>query len=524
MKSFRRLVFAGVPALMLTGATMADVPASLPEELTIRQTHDLFAAGKLDSRQLVERYLKRIETFDRSGPRVNSFVTVTAEAARQRAAELDDRAKKAGLVGPLHGIPVALKDNIDVANVPTSNGWKGYQIPGKELIPPQHSTVVELLERAGAIVIGKTAMPDFAMNGTTVSSASGITRNPYGLTRSAGGSSGGSGAALGADFTALALGTDTGGSVRIPASVNAIVALKPTNGRVSLFGVHPANVMLDVVGPMAHSVEDVATVFSVIARRDPRDLMTSMAPASACIDAGPRLRGAQLKGRRIGVLWAYTAKDLNPATRALFEAGLAHLKRAGAELIALHPDAIDVSALDENVDYQLEALRYGINQYLKNKATRTPFASIEEYEQVTGLPYMMAYPQSPALVQPATIAKQIDSPYASSPSWFTSVAHYGAVRSEFQRVFQKHRLSAMVYPTLTHPPGAVDDFRAPYPAFANMSGRPALTVPSGYYADGIPFGVEFLGEEWGECELLEIGAAYEHVAQARRPPALFREK
>jgi amidase len=234
------------------------------EETTIAEIHEAVVAGALSSEKLVELYLARIAAYDRAGPRVNSIIYINPNAKAEAAALDKERADK-GSRGPLHGIPVLLKDNIDVANMPTTNG----SAVMKDAIPPEDGSITKALRAAGAVILGKAAMGEFA--GGSYNSVRGQTLNPYNVKRATGGSSSGSGAAISANFSVLAVGTDTSTSVRGPSSYTGIVGLRPTTGLVSRAGIAPKNLNFDSAGPMARNVTDLALMMNILAFPDPKD-------------------------------------------------------------------------------------------------------------------------------------------------------------------------------------------------------------------------------------------------------------
>ena len=245
------------------GLSAAENSFSL-EETTIAKIQEAVAAGALSSEKLVELYLARIAAYDRAGPRLNSIITINPNAKAEAAALDKERAEK-GPRGPLHGIPVLLKDNIDVANMPTTNG----SAVMKDAIPSEDGAITKALRAAGAVILGKAAMGEFA--GGSYNSVRGQTLNPYNVKRATGGSSSGSGAAISANFAVLAVGTDTSTSVRGPASYTGIVGMRPTTGLISRAGIAPKNLNFDSAGPMARTVTDLALMLNVLAFPDPKD-------------------------------------------------------------------------------------------------------------------------------------------------------------------------------------------------------------------------------------------------------------
>src|SRR5262245_10458838 len=314
------------------------------EEATIAEIHEAVIAGALSSEKLVELYLARIAAYDRAGPRLNSIIYINPNAKAEAAALDKERADK-GPRGPLHGIPVLLKDNIDVANMPTTNG----SAVMKDAIPPEDGSITKALRAAGAVILGKAAMGEFA--GGSYNSVRGQTLNPYNVKRATGGSSSGSGAAISANFSVLAVGTDTSTSVRGPASYTGIVGMRPTTGLVSRAGIAPKNLNFDSAGPMARTVTDLALMMNVLAFPDPKDLKSvevwgeveKLDPsAKSGVDFTRALDKDALKGRKLGVL-----RDLfegDPEINTLAEKAIATMKDLGATIVDIKLDPAFIEA------------------------------------------------------------------------------------------------------------------------------------------------------------------------------------
>src|SRR5215510_1966893 len=300
---FSLLIGVASSVVLSTGLSAAEKIFSL-EDATIAQIQEAVAAGALSSERLVELYLARIAAYDRAGPRLNSIIYVNPNAKAEAAALDKERAEK-GPRGPLHGIPVLLKDNVDVADMPTTNG----SAVMKDAIPPEDGSITKALRAAGAVILGKAAMGEFA--GGSYNSVRGQTLNPYNVKRATGGSSSGSGAAISANFSVLAVGTDTSTSVRGPASYTGIVGMRPTTGLISRAGIAPKNLNFDSAGPMARTVTDLALMMNVLASPDPKDSKSvevwgeveKIDPtAKNGVDFTKALDKDALKGKKLGVL------------------------------------------------------------------------------------------------------------------------------------------------------------------------------------------------------------------------------
>jgi amidase len=314
------------------------------EETTIAEIRKAVAAGALSSEKLVELYLARIAAYDRAGPRLNSIIYINPNAKAEAAALDKERADK-GPRGPLHGVPVLLKDNIDVANMATTNG----SAVMKDAVPSEDGSITKALRAAGVVILGKAAMGEFA--GGSYNSVRGQTLNPYNLKRATGGSSSGSGAAISANFAVLAVGTDTSTSVRGPASYTGIVGLRPTTGLISRAGIAPKNLNFDSAGPMARNVTDLALMLNVLAFPDPKDaksveVWSEVAKIDPTAKNGGDFTRAldrdALKGRKLGVL-----RDLfegDPEITALAEKAIATMKEQGATTVDIRLDAAFIEA------------------------------------------------------------------------------------------------------------------------------------------------------------------------------------
>src|SRR5499433_4583028 len=314
------------------------------EETTIAEIHEAVAAGALSSEKLVELYLARIAAYDRAGPRLNSIIYINPNA-KAEAAALDKERRDKGPRGPLHGIPVLLKDNIDVANMPTTNG----SAVMKDTIPPEDGSITKALRAAGAVILGKAAMGEFA--GGSYNSVRGQTLNPYNVKRATGGSSSGSAAAISANFSVLAVGTDTSTSVRGPSSYTGIVGMRPTTGLIPRAGIAPKNLNFDSAGPMARNVTDLALMMNVLAFPDPKDPKSVQVwgevekvdpSAKNGVDFTKALDKNALRGRKLGVL-----RDLfegDPEINALAEKAIATMKDLGATLVDIRLDAAFIEA------------------------------------------------------------------------------------------------------------------------------------------------------------------------------------
>src|SRR5436309_4422116 len=326
-----------IAAAVVMGAAAGHAQSTAPfqiVEATIDDIHMAMRAGKLTARQLVQGYLDRIAAYDKQGPTINSIITLNPNALAE-ADRLDAAFRTSGLVGPLHGITVLVKDEVDTAGMPTTLGT----IVFKDYRPPKDAFVIDKLRKAGAIILGKTTLSEFAA-GDTYGSIFGVTRNPYDLERTVGGSSGGSGAALAANFSTVSIGEETFASIRRPGAWNAVVALRPTPGLVSRSGMWDGYPTVHAqMGPMARSVRDLAILLDGMVGYDPEDPVTALGIGKVEGSYTKFLDKRGLKGARIGILRESIGNNSEPNSEdfkrvdAAFEKNVAELKAAGAVLV-----------------------------------------------------------------------------------------------------------------------------------------------------------------------------------------------
>ncbi|TVQ39163.1 MAG: amidase [Geminicoccaceae bacterium] len=482
------------------------------DEATIASVHAAFAAGVLSAVALVEAYLARIARYDR--PTGLNAITVIAPTALARAAELDAARTSGARLGPLHGVPVIVKDNYDTAGLQTAAGSKALG----DHRPRHDASVVRALRRAGAIVLAKSNMAELAFDPfETHSSLAGTTRNAYALDRVPAGSSGGTASAVAANFGLVGLGTDTGNSIRGPAAHLALVGLRPTLGLVSRAGIVPLYAGRDTGGPMTRSVADAARMLDVIAGDDAADPLTRTSighiPQGGyveCLDAGG------LRGTRLGV--ARQISDTPTAdseVSALFEAALRDLAAAGAVLVDpfVVPDFAD---LTENL--WCNTLQHDLDRYLA--ARHPPYPTLRAiYESGLYASYVkerieasLAQPPRPEDHEPPCTDLYTDP-------------RRRRLRAAVDAAMDAARVDAIVYPSWSNPPRRIGDLASPHgnnsPLLAPHTGQPAITVPMGFTVAGLPGGLQLLGRLFAEPTLLRLGYAYEQATAHRRPPAGF---
>lgn len=461
--------------------------------LTIAEAAAQLQARRLSPVALTRAYLDRIA---RLNPTLNAYVTVTADAALAEAQAAEAEIAGGGYRGPLHGVPIGLKDIYDTAGVRTAAGSKIYA----ERVPAEDATSVALLHRAGAVVLGKLNTHEFAFGVTTNNPHFGPTRNPWNTDCIPGGSSGGSGAAVAADLAAMAMGTDTGGSIRIPASLCGTVGLKPTHGRVSTAGIVPLSWSLDHAGPLTHTVEDAAIVLQLLAGADPRDTLTPPVPV-------PDYRAglaAGVGGLRLGVPRHGFFDAADPEVIAAVEAALdvfrglgAVVEEVDAPLLWGGTDACYNIMFSEARRFHADWLRERPDDYGKDVLTR-----LRERADLTADDLVRAFRhQSAAQREVATLLERCDAlltPTTRLPA--PTIAPDQTVVLDGKPV-----LARSVLTTNT----------APF----NLTGQPTLALPCGFSRAGLPLSLQIAGRRWDEATILRIGHAYEQATEwhRRRP-------
>ena len=504
-----------VIALALALATLAAQPAA-PfhlEETTIVQIHAAFRDGSLTCRSLVEQYLKRIDAYDKQGPALNAIVIINRDVLNT-ADDLDRRFRQSGPAGPLHCVPVIVKDNFETADMPTTAG----SLSLKDMMTGKDAFVVKRLRDAGAVMIAKSNMAEFAFSPveTVNSILPGYTRNPYDTSRVTAGSSGGSAAAAAANFGAIALASDTGDSIRGPAAHQALVGLRSTMGLVSRSGVVPLNLGADIAGAVTRTVADTAAVLQVIAGEDPGDLATAAGRGHVDANYAASLRRDGLKGARLGVLHqAYDTPTLDREVDEVFRGALGELRSLGAEVL----DPVAVEGLDAMRAAQsggCNQFKYDLNRYLAGLGDKTPMHTLEDI-----IKSRRFHPSIQGRLEAAQAADEVpgQTPGCRSRDEFRAKLRAGVVT-----LMDAGKLDALLYPTWSNPPRLIGDLNTPggdnSQLFAPSTGFPAITVPMGYTHGVLPAGLQFFGRAWSEPTLLRLAYAYEQATHHRRPPVL----
>jgi len=508
----RSLACAAV--LLAAAALSAQVPRPFQiEETTIAQIQAAFRDRSLTCRSLVEQYLARIEANDKRGAALNAIVQINADALKA-ADDLDRRLRESGPVGPMHCVPVLVKDNYETVEMPTTAG----SLSLKGMMTGKDAFVVKRLRDAGAVMIARSNMAEFAFSPveTVNSILPGYTRNPYDTTRVTAGSSGGSGAGIAANFALIGLASDTGDSIRGPAAHQALVGLRSTMGLVSRAGVVPLNLAADIAGAVTRTVADTAAVLQVIAGPDPADPITALGRDHVSPNYAASLRPDGLKGARLGVLHqAYDTPTLDSDIDAVFKGALGELRNLGAEVV----DPVEVAGFDTLRGSQgaCNQFKYDLNRYLAGLGDKAPMHSLDEIVKSRRF-----HPSIQARLESGLASD--DTP-GVSPGCRSRDEFREKLRVAVVSLMDSLQLDALVYPTWSNPPRLIGDLNTPggdnNQLFSPSTGFPAITVPMGYTrGNSLPAGLQFFGRAWSESRLLELAFAYEQATHHRRPPVL----
>ena len=515
-------------------------------EVTVPQLQALYAHHRHTVTQVTKWYLARIAKYNGI---YRAVQTVDSAGALKIAAAEDAGPRPDFTKQPLWGVPMLIKANTSISGLITTDGWDGFQIPGHELRAPADATVVAKLRAAGAVILGHTNMPDFAASDTNRSTAFGRTGNAYDVRFSPGGSSGGTVTAITSNDAVLGTGTDTSNSIRMPSSTSSVVGMVPTRGLVSIAGIAPLDWLLDDTGPIARDVTDAAIGLTVMAGEDPLDFRTAGSAAKA--QPGPYgqyLKPGALKGKRIGVpafmiAVAAGAQDpIRPETRALFMKSLDEMRAAGATIV------IDDTLLPgDSFNPLLRAIqtrpyrRDGAEQFFAHFAP-PEYQKLDDYQKATGsqLPSVFtgAAPTPPpgtgrnaaatAAARPQQLAADQTGLNTDPNAEKNFFGPQKLALAAYLEVFDRLHLDALVYPAANMPPvdetmpqdGRLSSGPHSNTGWVNRIGVPAISMPGGFYASGLPFGIEFSARPWRDGDLLGIAFAYEQATHHRRPPVL----
>ena len=512
MKRLTLLLIALTVTACSKPATEADF-----SEMSVAELHDGMQRGELSSEMLVGWYIDRIEAIDRAGPELRSIIEINPDALTIARALDEEWETSGGPRGPMHGIPVILKANIDTADrMETTAGslaLKGHQASADAFL-------VSRLRDAGAVILGKANLSEWAnfrsnRSSSGWSSIGGQTKNPYDPTRNPCGSSSGSGVSVAANLTAVAVGTETDGSVVCPSGVNGIVGIKPTLGLISRSGIIPIAHSQDTAGPMARTVRDAAILLTAMTGKDPADPDSAASRDPEDYAAGLAADG--LDGKRVGVISNYYGAGSSPSIDRILEDSIAAIEAQGAEVI--RDIAVDVG--DAYAD-ELEVLYYefkaGLNAYLADAGTGLEtIDDVIEWNDANADTVMPFFGQE-HMIEAAARGGLDDEAYIEALK-----GSRGATRDALDAAMAEHELDALIAPTngpawkTDHVNG--DHFKLSSSSYAAISGYPNVTVPAGFVS-GLPVGLSFIGKRWDDKALIEIAYAFEQATKVRRPPEL----
>ena len=476
-------------------------------EATIPQLQWTLSAKIVTSHDLVAQYLARIEAYDRHGPALNAISVTNGKALAEADARDAERRAGAGH-GPLHGIPIIVKDNYDTRDLQTAAGSKSLE----GWIPPDDAFLVTKLREAGAIIIAKSNMHEFAYGITTLGSLFGQTRNPYALGRNPGGSSGGTGAAIAANFAAAGMGSDTCGSIRIPASHNSLVGIRGTQGLASRTGIIPLSSTQDIGGPITRTVTDTAIMLDAIVGYDPTDPQTAGSAGNIPKSYTDFLQLNGLRGTRIGLLAALLGSDPADAEVASVVRGAVdEMNAQGAEVVEVTiPGLADLLTDRANGFLVLrQDFKFDLNAHL----AAHPGAPVRTVEEV-----LVSGKFHPAVETNLRNSQAVES--RDTQEYFAHIVKRNILREAILKAMVDNGVEALVYPTIRRKANVIGEMQMGSNCqLSANSGLPAIVVPGGFTPDGLPVGLELLGRAWSEPQLIKFAYAYEQATRHRHPPA-----
>ena len=483
-------------------------------EATVADVHAAIQRRATTCRAIVAGYLARIERYDKRGPAINAIV-LTNPNALAIADSLDRRfVASRTLVGPMHCVPVIVKDNFETAGLQTTAGSIGL----RGWVPRRDATMVKRLVDAGAIVLAKSNMAELAFSPyETVSSIlPGYTKNPYALDRVTAGSSGGTGAAVAASFGVVGLGTDTGNSIRGPSAHNALVGIRSTMGLTSRAGVVPLNLASDIAGPMTRTVADAVAVFQVVAGYDPDDPATETSRDRPVPEYAKALQRDGLRGARVGVLpQAYLTAQTDTEVVRVFAKAIADLRRQGTTVI----DSVVIPELDSlrRTSGGCNPFKFDFERFLASRNDTTiPVKTVAELIRSNRF--------HPSVQMRLTAAQAESLPPERNPGCAARDRFREGLRTAVLKAMDGNRLDALIYPTWSNPPRLIGDLNTPHgdnnQLFSPSTGFPAVTVPMGYTRRVLPAGLQFFGRPWSEETLIRLAYGYEQATKWRKQPQL----
>ncbi|SKC42394.1 amidase family protein [Maledivibacter halophilus] len=479
------------------------------EEATIAQVHKSMKKGILKCRELVEGYLERIEAYDKKGPSINSVIYVNPKALEE-ADKLDEKFNKQGFTGPLHGIPVLLKDNINTFDMPTTAG----SLSLEGVVPERDAFITRRLREAGALILAKVNLHEFAIWGETISSILGQTLNPYDLTRTPGGSSGGTGASVAANFGMLGIGTDTINSIRSPASANNLVGIRPTMGLISRNGIVPYSYTQDTAGPITRTVEDAVRLLDVIAGYDNDDSETSWSFGRKPKAYIEYLKLDGLEGKRIGILESFFGKEeIHEDTNKAVRNSIKTMEEKGAIIVSID-EIIDSEYLVKNVSVHLHDLKDHLNSYLDKLPENVPVRTVKQI--FDSGKYHRGIKDN---------LKKAMNLNINTPEYNKRLVEREKIRKIVMKLMADYELDGIVYPHQKQLVCLIGESQNERNGvLGSVLGFPSICVQAGFSKAsdtapiGIPIGMEILGRPFSEGKLIEIAYSFEQTTKIRKMP------
>ena len=516
---YRRRLMAGIATAAVLFGLAGHATARTVEfdDATVQELEAAMAAGTLTSEKLVELCVARIQAFDAQGPKLHAVMHLNAKALEQARAL--DAERKAGKVrSALHGIPVVLKDNYDTADMPTTGG--SLVLEGS--IPPKDAFLVKKLRDAGAIILAKVNMSEFA-SGAAKSSLGGQSLNPHDLTRTPAGSSGGTGVSIAAGYAPLGLGTDTGGSIRGPSTANGVVGLKPTHGLLSRSGIIPLALTYDTGGPLTRNVADVAAILNAMVGEDAADAATKKSAGKTEKDYTKVLNPTALKGARIGIARDFMGDDAD--VDWVVEAAIANMKKAGATVVDVRYPKWLLSVRQDLYDaVRFPEFSAQIGDYLKTLGPKYPKSLAEMIDRTNQLQSTRADGAGPNTVRWQLFKRELESGTLQEAKYRSVIDHgLPMARQGVEGVIAEAKVDAIIYPTASRRTAPIVAPAAPPGTgggtnLANLTGFPDLIVPAGFTGENLPVGLSFIGPAFSEAKLLALGYSFEQTSHARRRP------
>jgi Asp-tRNA(Asn)/Glu-tRNA(Gln) amidotransferase A subunit family amidase len=483
-------------------------------EASIGDIHKAMRAGTLTCRSLVQQYLDRIEAYDKQGPALNAILYLNPKVLGQADA-LDKQFKQTRKMAPLHCIPTVLKDNYNTADMPTTGA--SASLAGAQ--PAQDAFALGRLRKDGVLVLAKANMQEFALGGVSVSSLGGQVKNPYNLLLTPGGSSGGTGVALAANFATIGTGSDTVNSIRSPASANSLVGIRPTHGLISRAGILPVSFTMDAAGPMTRSVADAALMLDSMAGYDPADPLTATSVGHIAKTYTAALNKQALKGGRIGVLQTmFGNKPEHQEVNRVMANAIEVMKKQGAIIVPLSAAEMDSDKLNAELDVQKYEYKSLINAWLKTVGAAAPAHSLDEII-ASGKPH-------PALNKFLLSAQSYENGLADA-DYKDRIVKIDALKIRLANLMAENRLDALVYPHQKRLPVPIGEFNQAdrNGILTAVTGFPSIAVPAGFSAPsadaplGVPVGMELIGQPWSESKLIGYAYSFEQATKARKVPA-----